>query len=197
MYLPTRDSEHAGLVKYIEQQLDALRASVHGLTEDEARSTPCRADLSLAGILKHTLQRIRQSTLRLGGEPDAPPEPMESIDDYRASFHLGPDESVADLLAHWDLARVRFLAVVPAADPTVEVVEPPAPWSGWDSPVSAHLRFHLVHLVEELARQAGHADILREEIDGVTVRTLVHTRARTAPNAYFTPYEADEGTLTY
>lgn len=50
---------------------------------------------------------------------------------------------------------------------------PPAPWDGILTPVESVLRFSHTHHVEELARHAGHADILREQIDGATAAPLL------------------------
>jgi hypothetical protein len=52
-----------------------------------------------------------------------------------------------------------------------------------------------VHVVEELARHAGHADIIREQIDGMSVPALVLTLAGAPANDFFTPYEPAPGTL--
>jgi hypothetical protein len=52
-----------------------------------------------------------------------------------------------------------------------------------------------VHLVEECARHAGHADIIREQIDGVAVPALVLTLAGASANDFFQPYQPAPGTL--
>ena len=72
---------------------------------------------------------------------------------------------------------------------------PPAPWHGIFDARPIHVRYYLVHLVEEFARHAGHADIIREQIDGVAVPTLVLTLAGAGVNDFFQPYQPDPGTL--
>jgi hypothetical protein len=72
---------------------------------------------------------------------------------------------------------------------------PPAPWHGIFDARPIHARYYLVHLVEECARHAGHADIIREQIDGVAVPTLVLTLAGAGANDFFQPYQPAPGTL--
>ena len=57
-------------------------------------------------------------------------------------------------------------------------------------------RYYLAHQVEEMARHAGHADILREQLDGTSVPALVMTRAGVPANAFFQPYAPSPGTIT-
>ena len=49
MYTPARHDEITGVVNYLDQQLAAIRASVIGLTEEQARQRPCRSALSVGG----------------------------------------------------------------------------------------------------------------------------------------------------
>jgi hypothetical protein len=53
----------------------------------------------------------------------------------------------------------------------------------------------LIHLIEETARHAGHADILREQIDGLAVPRIVLSQAGAPKNDFFDPYVPDPGTL--
>jgi uncharacterized protein DUF664 len=60
--------------------------------------------------------------------------------------------------------RAQLLATVAATDPAGDTMAPPAPWHGIFDARPIHARYYLVHLVEECARHAGHADIIREQI---------------------------------
>jgi len=62
---------------------------------------------------------------------------------------------------------------VRSTDPGADMTAPPAPWDGIYGPTDSVQRFGLVHHVEELARHAGHADIIREQIDGATAASLL------------------------
>ncbi|MGG5257384.1 DinB family protein [Phycicoccus avicenniae] len=193
MYAPAPDDESTTLVGYVDQQLEALRASVHGLTEEQARSTPCRSALSLAGLLKHVTRGMEGAVALLAGEErvlDA-----EAYAAYQAAFSLTDDESAAGVLEAFDAARPRYLAALRAADPDAERLEPPSPWHGITEPMPARTRYYLTHQVEEMARHAGHADILREQVDGEAVPRLVLSRLGAPANAFFQPYVAAPGTL--
>lgn len=196
MYLPARDDELTGLVNYVEQQLETLRAALFGLTEEEAHATPCRSSLSVGGILKHIEQGMRGATARLTSS-DAPVRTFDeaAIAEYQNGLVLAPDESAADLLERFDRTRVAFVAALRATDPDSEIIEPAAPWAGLHEPTPINARYYLVHQVEEMARHAGHADIIREQIDGMSVPALVLSLAGAPANPFFTPYEPRPGTL--
>jgi hypothetical protein len=65
MYPPAQHDEITGLVSYIDEQLTAIRAAAFGLTEDQARETPCRSALSVGGIIKHVSYGMRGALERL------------------------------------------------------------------------------------------------------------------------------------
>ena len=62
MYGPTPHSEIEGIVSYVEQQLDAIRAAATGLTDEQARLRPCRSALSIGGLIKHATYCMRGVT---------------------------------------------------------------------------------------------------------------------------------------
>jgi hypothetical protein len=193
MYAPAEHDEITNLSRYLDQQLDALRASAFGLTEAQTRENPCRSALSIAGIIKHALYGMRGATERLRGS--AAELGPDRIAAYLASFSPAQDETTADLLAEFDAARGELLAEFRAADPAARAVEPHAPWHGRfaDSPI--RLRYFLTHLIEEMARHAGHADIIREQLDGMSIPALVLTVEGAAASEFFQPYVPAPGTL--
>lgn len=174
MYHPALHDEATGLAEYVDTQLEALRASAHGLTEEQARSRPTRSALSIGGILKHVGFVIRPPE-----EPDAVTvEEGEEVseDAYAAfmdTFALRDDETLAETIAVFDERRPRVVEWIRAADEDTELPIGPAPWYGRTDTRQARLRYVHVHFVEELARHAGHADIIREQIDGATTLELV------------------------
>jgi hypothetical protein len=196
MYEPARDDEITGLVRYLDEQLAAIRAAVIGLTDEQARSRPCRSALSIGGLIKHVTQGMGRTTARLTGGDGAP----GAIDEaafaaYQAGFALTDDETAAGALAAFDEARVAYLAAVAGTDPSAPTTEPPAPWYGIHAPRPSLARYHLVHQVEEMARHAGHADIIREQIDGMAVPAIVLSQAGAAANNFFQPYVPGPGTI--
>ncbi|MBM6404680.1 DUF664 domain-containing protein [Phycicoccus sp. CSK15P-2] len=194
MYPPTVHDESETLVAYVDQQLDALRAAPYGLTEAQARATPCRSVLSVAGILKHVVHVMR-GAIEVLAAPEPPPLDPSAYAEYLAQFSLTDDESVEDVLTAFDELRPRYLAALAAADPGAERLAPAAPWYGIHEALPIHARYYLGHQVEELARHAGHADIIREQVDGMAVPALVMSMAGMPANQFFEPYVPAEGTI--
>ena len=195
MYEPAMDDEATGLAGYVDQQLAAIRAAVYGLTEEQASARPCRSALSIIGIIKHTADGMRSVVRTLEADMNVDPFTADSVARYMSGFALVEGETVQDVLAEFDDARVDYLAAIRAADPDAETVSPPAPWAGRPESRPMRLRYYLVHQVEEMARHAGHADIIREQIDGLAVPTLQLTREGAAANAFFQPYVPAAGTI--
>lgn len=195
MYTPARDDELTGLTNYADQQLGALRAALYGLTEEQARSTPCRSSLSVGGIVKHVEQGMAGAIdrLRNGAEPPALDE--AGVAAYLDGLVLGADESAAELVERFDRTRAEFLEVLAQTDPDSDAEAPPAPWSGIYESTPIKNRYYLVHQIEEFARHAGHADIIREQIDGQSVPGLEMSMAGAPANQFFTPFVPEPGTL--
>ena len=195
MYAPASHDELTGLVAYVDQQLEALRASIIGLTEDQAREQPCRSTLSIGGLLKHTTHGMATNTERLTTGVHVRPLDDAAFAVYQGSFELTAGETGASILETFDAARPAFLAAITATDPGAEIEEPPQPWNGIFDTRPANARYLLVHQIEEFARHAGHADILREQIDGTPVPQIVLTLAGAPANDFFQPYVPEPGTI--
>jgi hypothetical protein len=195
MYTPACDDEITGLVRYIDQQLDAIRAAAIGLTEEQTRLRPCRSALSIGGLLKHATYGMRGAVERLTVGEATRELDAAAFAAYESSFALDDDETAAGALAEFDSVRPAYLAAVAGTDPASQTSEPPSPWFGIFDARSANARYFLVHQVEELARHAGHADILREQIDGMAVPAIVLSEAGAPANDFFQPYVAGPGTL--
>jgi hypothetical protein len=104
---------------------------------------------------------MRSVTERLSADSQ-PRAPIDEagLADYNASFKLGDDETAAAALAAFDAARVEYVAAISATDPSTPTIEGPAPWFGVFDDRPARARYLLVHQIEEMARHAGHADIM-------------------------------------
>lgn len=195
MYAPAQDNEITSIARYIDQQLEAIRASALGLTEEQAQSTPCRSALSIGGIIKHVARGARGAATRIRDPHAERPLDEAAYAEYMGSFTVADDVTVAATIEEFDAARADLMDALATADPDADATEPPAPWAGVYQPSPIRVRFFLNHQIEEFARHAGHADIIREQIDGESVQTLVHTLAGTPANDFFTPYSAAPGTL--
>ena len=187
MFGPAKLNESEVLVGYLEQQLAALRASAYGLTEDQARETPCRSALSIGGLIKH-------ATYIMGGRERERANPGAPLDRaafalFMGSFALGDGDTLQAALDAFDTAREVYIADVRATDPGTEMTAPPAPWDGLDAPTASVQRFALVHHIEEFARHAGHADIIREQIDGANANSLLMAVQGRPGNAFVQPWQ--------
>ena len=144
-----------------------LRHTVQGLTEEQARTRSTVSELTLGGLVKHVAhQEAGWVRFVLEGPSSMPgPDDPEQMARWAEEFRLGPDETLESVLADYDeVARrtdelVRTLPDLDASHPL-----PEAPWFQPGATRSARRVF--LHIVAETAQHAGHADILRESLDG-------------------------------
>ncbi|MFI1420884.1 DinB family protein [Streptomyces sp. NPDC020731] len=137
--------------------LDHLRSSVSAKVEDapepQVRTAAVPSGTNLLGLLNH-LTFVERATF-LG----------DRVTDWQATFHAAPADGVADVVTRYRQAVARANDVLDAcADLGAPV---PRPRSNGPAP---SVRWALTHMIEETGRHAGHADILRELIDGATGR---------------------------
>lgn len=161
--------ERGALLNFVEAQRGAIRRSVLGLTEEQAASRPSASELSLSGLLKHVAE-TELNWLRMAQQK--PNERQRTEETWADSFRLVDGETVPEVLIFWDgVAKEteEFLRSVPSLDDTFPL--PEAPWFPKEGRVS--MRWLLLHLVEETGRHAGHADIIRESLDGKGAFDLV------------------------
>ncbi|MFB6630720.1 DinB family protein [Streptomyces sp. NPDC056362] len=154
--------ERGAFLNFVEAQRAALRRSLLGLTEEQAASRPSASELSLSGLVKHVAE-VELNWLRLAQE--RPNERQRSEETWGEAFRLVDGETIPGVLAFWaDVAKQTedFVRTVPSLDDTFPL--PPAPWFPADGRVS--VRWMLLHLVQEMGRHAGHADVVRESLDG-------------------------------
>ena len=166
---PPFDNETDGLLLYLVQQRDGLRFAAYGLTEEQLRlkATPASA-LTVGGLLKHATVTERGWVDLIAGKAADKTE-----EEYGSDFIVGPDESLESLLELQAVTAAHTEEVVrglPSLDVAVQL--PEAPWYPQNA-AGYSARWILLHLIEEVARHAGHADIVREHIDGATMYELM------------------------
>lgn len=172
---------------FLAQQRDLLRTAAHGLTDEQARSTPTASSLSVGGLIKHAAAIERGWMVDVRGEGgDIDMEAAEAS--YGDDMVMGPDETLAALVADLDAAAAETEALVAGLPMDHPVPVPDLPWFP-DDVEAWSLRFVLLHLIEEHARHAGHADIIREHVDGATWYALMTAREGTGLGPYVTPWE--------
>src|SRR4051812_28243090 len=166
--VPPVPDERTGLLAYLAQQRYVLRLAAYGLTDEQARLTPTRSALSVGGLIKHVAVVERNWVDTILQRPRGDPA------DYLASFQMGPDETLASVLALSEQAAAETDQVVAAIKDLGQAVPVPkgVPWFPQDVEAWS-VRWVLLHLIEEIARHAGHADIVRESLDGATAFPLL------------------------
>lgn len=171
--------ERGALLAFVAEQRGGVRRAVLGLTEEQAASRPTASALSLSGLVKHGAE-VERNWLRLAQQ--VPNPDGRTPETWAEGFRLTGDETVADMLTLWDEVAgetEEFIRSVPSLDDTFPL--PPAPWFPKDGRVS--MRWMLLHLIRETARHAGHADIIRESVDGKGAFDLVALEQGRGPGA--------------
>jgi uncharacterized damage-inducible protein DinB len=171
---PYAGGEVATLLGFLDYQRATLEWKCRGLSDEQLRVALRPSSMTLGGLLKH-LACVEDSwfTDVVAGEPL--PEPWASVDfqaDPEWTWHSAASDSGGYLRALWAEGVNRSRAVVQAqlgrgeeaALSETHVI----PEDAWEGQVSVSLRWVLVHMVEEYARHLGHADLIRESIDGQT-----------------------------
>ncbi|MFE7853980.1 DinB family protein [Streptomyces sp. NPDC057403] len=164
-----KGDERGALLAFIEEQRGGIRRALLGLTEEQAASKPSASELSLSGLLKHVAEVEQGWIARAKQEPPAIHRDESNWDE---TFRLVEGETVESQLAHWQKVAVEteaYVRSVPSLDDTFPL--PNDPWFPPDARVS--VRWLCLHLIRETARHAGHADIIRESLDGKTAFELV------------------------
>jgi uncharacterized damage-inducible protein DinB len=169
--VPPVTDEPACLLSYLAQQRDGIRYATHGLSDEQAMARPSVSELSLGGLVKHAalVEQAWVSFLEEGDSSVFMPEY-----DWTDGFRLLDGETLADVVTFSaDVANntEKIVTDLPDLGAPLPPTRPGVPW------IPAGLvwspRWVLLHLIEETARHDGHADILRESLDGATCWTLM------------------------
>jgi hypothetical protein len=156
--------ERATLSQYLDFQRETVLLKTDGLNEAGLRATLAPSVLTLGGILYH-LALVEESWLEVRWLGAARREPWTGVDwgaDPDWEFHAAAALSGEELRARYRDACERGRRVVREAE-GLDQLSSGTRRNGQ----SFTLRWVLLHLIEETARHAGHADLLRESIDGV------------------------------
>jgi uncharacterized damage-inducible protein DinB len=161
-------TEREGLLAFLAQQRYVVRLATYGLTDEQAAATPSASAFSLGGLIKH-LALVERNWVAIIQQRE-----RGSVDEYMENLRLAPGETLAGALAAYEEAARQTDAVIAAIDDLGQPVPVPrgVPWFPQDVEAWS-LRWVLFHLIQETARHAGHADIIRESLDGATAMPLL------------------------
>ncbi|QKW39174.1 DinB family protein [Actinomadura sp. NAK00032] len=149
----TGNSEAEVLRGFLDYLRTSIAAKVEGAPEPQARTAMVPSGTNLLGLLNH-LTSV-EASLFLG----------EDVTNWQATFKAAPADTVSDVVGRYRETVDRANELL---DGCTDMAAPvPRPRPGRPAPT---LRWALTHMIEETGRHAGHADILRELIDGSTGR---------------------------
>ena len=162
----TLTGERADLLASLAKQRHFLRYTTRGLTDEQAARRTTVSELCLGGLIKHVAATERQWTRFIVEGPAAMSfDPATMADTWTKLFQMIAGETLAGLLEQYEQVAsetgdlVRRLPDLDAAQPL-----PQAPW--FEQGASWSARRVLLHIIAETAQHAGHADIIREALDG-------------------------------
>jgi len=156
-FAPT--SEREALGSFLDAQREALIRKIEGLDDAAARRSPTASSLSLLALVKHSaIWERRWFQIIAAGRrwPDEWPAVKDEVED--ADLMVGDDDTVDQWVEYYREQIAESRAVVASLDLD-------APCARADL-IECNVRYVLFHMIEETARHAGHADIIRETIDG-------------------------------
>jgi uncharacterized damage-inducible protein DinB len=156
---PKTGTESETLFAFLDNNRAVMVWKLKGLSEEDARRPMVESGTSMLGLVKHLawVERWWFVFNFAGKDVDFP----WTDDDPDADFRIEEDETIADIVGLYEAAVADSNAIIEGAD-----LDDLAAESG--SGVKRSLRWIVGHMVEETARHAGHADIVRELIDDTT-----------------------------
>jgi uncharacterized damage-inducible protein DinB len=167
---PLLADEAATLRGFLDYQRATFEWKCRGLTDEQLRSQLAPTSMTLAGMLKHlALVEDYWFTEAVAGQPK--PSPWAEVDwkaDADWEWHTAAEDNGDDLRALWSERVERSRAIVAGELAPDAMTGLGRSHSAWGGQGQVSLRWVLVHMIEEYARHNGHADLLRESIDGET-----------------------------
>ncbi|WP_320068597.1 DinB family protein [Micromonospora sp. RTGN7] len=153
--------ERADLLNALHQRRAFLRHTVDGITDAQAAARSTVSELCLAGLIKHVATtEKRWMRFTVGGAEAMQATPV----DWAGQFRMTDGETLAGLLDDYSRVATATDELVATLDLDAAYPLPEEPW--FEPGASWSVRQVLLHIIGETAQHAGHADIIREAIDG-------------------------------
>lgn len=157
--------ERADLLESIRRHRYFLRYTVRDLTDEQAALRPTASALCLGGLIKHVAETEEMWMNFAVGGGEAMSTGEWNAEAWTSRFDMTSSETLAGLLENYDRVARRtddLIATLPDLDHSYPL--PEAPW--FEPGASWSARRVLLHLLAETSQHAGHADVIRETIDG-------------------------------
>jgi hypothetical protein len=152
-------SERGALENFLDAQRVGLIRKVEGVSDDMASQSPTASSLSLLGLIKHAATwEQRWFQVVVAGNPDPDNWPEVTPEPVDAELIVREGDTVAGWIGN-------YRAQIEASKAIVGSMDLDTPCARTDL-IECNLRYVMLHMIEETARHAGHADIIRETLDG-------------------------------
>jgi len=163
----TLTGERADLVQALDKHRALLLQTVRGLSDEQAAQRTTASELCLGGIIKHVtaVEKRWAEFITVGAAAMGRWDDESAVQAYLDGFRMQPGETLAGLIEHYQAMARRtddLVAEFPDLDDSHPL--PQAPW--YEPGASWSARQVLLHVIAETAQHAGHADIIRESLDG-------------------------------
>ncbi|MFC0675018.1 mycothiol transferase [Brachybacterium hainanense] len=161
--------ENDSLATFASQQIVQIATALHGLSPEQIRETPSASAMSLGALARHAILMAEGAALHIAAAPEYGPEAPRTPEQRQAEGTIAPeavreDDTAPVLIAELHAAAEKLAEVLRAADLDAIGPYPDQPW--FEGRKTWTVRWYALHQIEEHARHAGHADIIRESIDG-------------------------------
>ena len=169
----TSSTERTDLLEALAKHRELFRFTVQGLTDEQASSRTTASELTLGGLVKHVTSTEKEWARFVVDGPAESHVDWSNIDwsnppaevlEHANGFRMLEGETLAGLLEDYAAVAAATDALVESVDLDADHELPAAPWNPPGTRWSARRVF--LHVVAETSQHAGHADIIREAIDG-------------------------------
>ncbi|MGY1865283.1 MULTISPECIES: mycothiol transferase [Nocardia] len=156
------EQEREDLIAMLADQRALFRITLRGVDDEQARRRTTVSELTLGGLLHHLVNCERHWTSVIVQRDE---NAELDVSKFGGEYVMAAEETVAGLLDTWDevaAATAELIRSVDSLDSSIPT--PTAPWTPeriWQS-----VRYTVLHILREIAHHSGHADIIREALDG-------------------------------
>jgi len=162
---PASSAERSDLLESLAKHRYLLRYTVRDLTDEQAGIRNTASELCLGGLIKHVTAIEEQwSNFAVRGTVAMEQGEDWSYEDWANQFAMTPADTLAGLLERYEQVAAHTDELITTLDLDAAYPLPPAPW--FEPGATWSVRRVILHVIAETAQHAGHADIIRETIDG-------------------------------
>jgi uncharacterized damage-inducible protein DinB len=161
---PRLTRERADLLESLARHRFFLRFTARGLTDEQAAERPTASALCVGGLIKHVAETEKMWMEFAVGGGQAMAGGADAEVDWNSRFDMAPGDTLAGVLETYDAVARRTDELVATLDLDADYPLPEAPW--FEPGARWSVRRVVLHVIAETSQHAGHADIIRETIDG-------------------------------